>query len=117
MALPVLHTFSRNKSRDAIQSGEGPLPNIRIHGLKGNMNKDQPWSTAYDACQGELCKDLFAFSSTCWYFAESLVEKLGAKAPPIGLIHTAYGATHFCCWSDSLFRCVVLTPTAAARAR
>ena len=87
MALPVLHTFSRNKSRDALQSGHGP--DIRITGLKGNMNKDQVWSTASAACEGELCTDLFQFSSTCWYFGESLAEKLGAKAPPIGLIHTA----------------------------
>ena len=105
MALPVLHTFSRNKSRDALQSGKGP--DIRIHGLKGNMNKDQVWSTAKAACEGkppryrrhlgcillkvpaislptgESCTDLFAFSSTCWYFGESLAEKLGAAAPPI----------------------------------
>ena len=51
MALPVLHTFSRNKSRDALQSGKGP--DIRIHGLKGNMNKDQVWSTAKAACEGK----------------------------------------------------------------
>ena len=49
MALPVLHTFSRNKSRDLLQSGKGP--DIRIHGLKGNMNKDQVWSTAAAACE------------------------------------------------------------------
>lgn len=60
-------------------------------GKTGNMNQDQVWSTAADACVGETCEDLFMFSSTCWYFGESLAEKLGAKAPPIGLIHTAWG--------------------------
>ena len=39
MALPVLHTFSRNKSRDAIQSGKAA--DIRIHGLKGT-HYDRP---------------------------------------------------------------------------
>ena len=67
MALPVLHTFSRNKSRDAIQSGNGA--DIRIHGLKGNMNQDQIWSTAAAACEDDVCTDLFQFSSTCWCFA------------------------------------------------
>ena len=90
MALPVLHTFSRNKSRDLVQSGKGP--DIRIHGLKGNMNKDQVWSTAAAACEGDTCSDLFTFSSTCWYFAESLAEKL-QPARPIGLVHTAWGGS------------------------
>ena len=90
MALPVLHTFSRNKSRDLVQSGKGP--DIRIHGLRGNMNKDQVWSTAAAACEGDTCSDLFSFSSTCWYFAESLAEKL-QPARPIGLVHTAWGGS------------------------
>ena len=78
MALPVLHTFSRNKSRDAIQAGK-PNANIRLHGLKGNMNADQVWTTAADACVGEDCTGgLLEFSSTCWYFGESLVEKMAA---------------------------------------
>ena len=97
MALPVLHTFSRNKSRDALQSGRGP--NIRITGLKGNMNKDQLWTSAADACIGELCTDLFMFSSTCWYFGESLADKLGKEAPPIGLIHTAWGGSMIEQWT------------------
>ena len=28
---------------------------------------------------------LFHFSSTCYYFGESLTDELGAAAPPIGL--------------------------------
>ena len=32
---------------------------------------------------------LFHFSSTCYYFGESLSDELGAQAPAIGLIHTA----------------------------
>lgn len=96
MALPVLHTFSRNKSRDLVQSGKGA--DIRIHGLKGNMNIDQVWSTAGAACQGEACSDLFQFSSTCWYFAESLAEKLKPQRP-IGLVHTAWGGSMIEAWT------------------
>ena len=61
------------------------------------MNQDQIWSTASAACTDALCEDLFKFSSTCWYFGESLAEKLGAGAeeapPPIGLINTAWGGS------------------------
>lgn len=47
MALPLLHTYSRNETRDAIKSGK--YANIRIHGLAGNMNVDQPWATLKQA--------------------------------------------------------------------
>ena len=47
MALPMSHTLSRNISRDAVLAGK--YGNIRIHGIKGNMNPDQPWSTLKDA--------------------------------------------------------------------
>lgn len=47
MALPVVHTYSRNESRDAILAGK--LDNIRIHGLDGNMNPFQPWATLKQA--------------------------------------------------------------------
>ena len=49
----MFYTMSRNKSRDAIQAGNSS--DIRIHGLKGNMNQDQPWTAVRDACRGELC--------------------------------------------------------------
>ena len=47
MALPLMFTFSRNISRDAILAGK--YSNIRIHGMAGNMNPEQPWSTLKDA--------------------------------------------------------------------
>jgi hypothetical protein len=47
MALPLTHTLSRNISRDAVLAGK--YGNIRIHGIKGNMNPDQPWSSLKDA--------------------------------------------------------------------
>merc|ERR550532_1516382 len=72
MALPLQHTFSRNLSRDAIMSGH--YKNIRIHGLHGNMNPDTPWTKVEDAlADGSFMK----FSSTCYYFGESLTDELG----------------------------------------
>ena len=47
MALPVIHSYSRNISRDAILAGK--YANIRIHGLEGNMNPFQPWATLRQA--------------------------------------------------------------------
>ena len=35
----------------------------------------------------------------CRYFGESLAEKLGSSAPPIGLIHTAWGGSMIEEWS------------------
>lgn len=43
MALPIQHTLSRNASLAAIMAGK--YKNIRIHGISGNMNPNQPWST------------------------------------------------------------------------
>ena len=37
---------------------------------------------------GGAVSQFFRFSSTCYYFGESLTEQLGPDAPPIGLIHT-----------------------------
>jgi hypothetical protein len=47
MALPILHTFHRNISMDAILAGK--YSNIRIHGLAGNMNSDLAWTTLQNA--------------------------------------------------------------------
>ena len=78
MALPLQHTLSRNISRDKIKNGV--YSNIRIHGLSGNMNPNQEWSTLLNAL-GDLTKDsdnsnFAAFSSTCYYFGESLTEEM-----------------------------------------
>jgi hypothetical protein len=35
VALPLMHTFSRNISRDAILGGK--YANLRLHGISGNM--------------------------------------------------------------------------------
>ena len=52
MALKMLHTFSRNVSRDKVLAGA--YANIRIHGLHSNqLNPTQPWSTLRDALATE----------------------------------------------------------------
>lgn len=47
MALPILHTFHRNISMDGILQGK--YDNIRIHGIKGNMNPNLDWTTLKNA--------------------------------------------------------------------
>ena len=42
---------------------------------------------------GANTSELFHFSATCYYFGQSLTDELGATAPPIGLIHTAWGGS------------------------
>ena len=105
MALPVLHTFSRNETRSAILAGK--YNNIRLSGLAGNMNPTQSWIRAREAAKNDSAA-LFQFSSTCWYFAQALTERLAAQAeargaahgaPPIGLIHTSYGGSTIEQWS------------------
>jgi sialate O-acetylesterase len=106
MALPLGHTMSRNISADAIRAGK--YKNLRIHGMSGNMNPYQNWSTVSDAVaklttgkKGAGIPVLFTFSSTCYYFGESLIDKLGDNAPPIGLIHTAWGGSRIEAWVDN----------------
>ena len=113
MALPLLHSYSRNISRDAISAGK--YENIRIHGLEGNMNPYQPWATlkqALTAPPSEVGGDasdpyrlqstkagsnmFVQFSATCYYFGQSLSDKIvksGGTPSPIGLIHTAWGGS------------------------
>ena len=46
-------------------------------------------------CDSDTSK-LMGFSSTCYYFGESLSDELakgGAPPPPIGLVHTAWGGS------------------------
>ncbi len=114
MALPVLHTFHRNISMANILDGK--YDNIRIHGISGNMNPNLDWTTLKDAVANVSAAEVeqwygnyspgpersggvsqfFSFSSTCYYFGESLTEKMGSNAPPIGLIHTAFGVSKRC---------------------
>ena len=80
MALPIRYTYARNESIKAIQRGE--LSNLRLFGLKGNMNKDQAWLRVEDAVGGRDNKSmpsygevpLDLFSSTCFYFGEALTR-------------------------------------------
>ena len=83
MALPLIHSYTRNESRDAITAGQ--YSNIRIHQLKGNMNPDTPWSTLKQALANTTGKgdvaatgltggpaiDAFmGFSASCYYYGE-----------------------------------------------
>ena len=74
MALPLLHTFSRNLSVAAINSGK--YDNIRIKGSKGNMNSDQAWTRLKDAVANNT---FFSFSSTCYYFGAGRKSPLATK--------------------------------------
>jgi len=101
-ALPLIHTISRNKTITSILN-ESKYKHIRIHGIAGNMNPDQPWITSEDAAKPcfdapETCP-LFQYSSTCWYYAQSLSEFL--KDRPIGMIHTSFGGSTIEQWLDN----------------
>ena len=113
MALPLLHTYSRNATVAAIQAGK--YSNIRIHGMEGNMNPTQPWSTLQQALEQRVgpgnssdSSALMRFSATCFYFAQELTDKFGSKeAPPIGLVHTAWGGSTIEQWlsNDTIATC------------
>ena len=93
MALPLLHTLSRNISLAAIAAGR--YSNIRLHQLQGNMNPQTPWSTLAQAVDAN---SFLSFSGSCYYFGEALTDALGAVAPPLGLIHTAWGGSTIQQW-------------------
>ena len=95
MALPLEHTISRNISEAAIKAGK--YSNMRIYGISGNMNPTMNWTTPSAAVDA---KTFFQFSSTCWYFGESLVDRLGDDMP-VGLIHTAWGGSTIEQWLDN----------------
>jgi len=113
MALPLMHTMSRNISRDLILGGK--YANIRLHGIAGNMNPKQPWTTLKAALATNADSDnsqFGGFSSTCYYYGESLSDELAkasadGKAPPIGLIHTSYGGSSIEQWltNDTIATC------------
>lgn len=118
MALPVQYTYTRNASIAKIKKGGSALSQIRLTGIQGNMNADQPWITLEDAVGGTAGQTIPSygavpldhFSSTCYYFGESLVEGLqGSKdaATPIGLIHTAWGGSMIEQWltNDLISEC------------
>ena len=105
MALPLMHTFSRNATRDAVNDHDA-YANLRIHGMASNMNPALPWSTVKQALATSKDSDKSAFgsfSATCFYFGTALSDRLaaaaardgsnGGGAPPIGLVHTAFGGS------------------------
>lgn len=102
MALPLVHTMSRNISANAILSGK--YTNIRIFQIAGNMNPDMTWSTLLNALKSDAVQDnslFMKFSSTCYYFGESLSDSMGSDAIPIGLIHVAFGGSTIEQWLDN----------------
>jgi hypothetical protein len=101
MALPMAHTFTRNITAKAVL--EGKYKNIRLKQIASNMNPAFKWMTVHDAVATEMTMGghghesnstyLNTFSATCYYFGESLTEELGDNAPPLGLVHTAFGGS------------------------
>eukprot|EP01060_Flectonema_neradi_P030374 TRINITY_DN4390_c0_g1_i3.p1 TRINITY_DN4390_c0_g1~~TRINITY_DN4390_c0_g1_i3.p1 ORF type:complete len:608 (+),score=103.46 TRINITY_DN4390_c0_g1_i3:60-1883(+) len=102
MALSLHFTMSRNKSRDAILAGK--YSNIRIYSMASNMNPNISWSTLKNATNIPMRHTdnlFFSMSATCYYFAESLTDLMGSNAPPIGLIHTAFGGSEAERWTSN----------------
>eukprot|EP01060_Flectonema_neradi_P024253 TRINITY_DN3290_c0_g1_i1.p1 TRINITY_DN3290_c0_g1~~TRINITY_DN3290_c0_g1_i1.p1 ORF type:complete len:628 (+),score=111.00 TRINITY_DN3290_c0_g1_i1:66-1886(+) len=109
MALPLEHTISRNLSLHSLMKGK--YSNIRIHQIAGNMNPDTAWMTAHNASiynttdprhrKNPPLPELFYFSAACYYYAQSLTDELGEAAPPLGMIHTAYGGSTIQQWTSN----------------
>ena len=103
MWLPLLHTFSRNKSVDALQRGQ--YGNIR--GMFSDSQQGAgiaPWSTARAATENAGANasnpdyTLFKFSAACFYFAQALTDHMladggAAAAVPLGLVSNAVGGS------------------------
>ena len=102
--LPMIHTFSRNRSLAAIKAGK--YGNIR--GMMGDSQHgatSNPWMTALAATADGDCAvvegggnkancSLFNMAAACYYFAESLTDMFEARGetpPTIGLVSTAIG--------------------------
>ena len=96
MALPLQNTLSRNLSLAAIAGGK--YHNIRVQQLRGNMNPDTPWTPIAQAAASPNASVFLAFSGTCYYFGQALTDALGAAAPPIGLVHVAWGGSTIQQW-------------------
>ena len=107
----------------------------------GNMNSDQPWATLKQALTARSCKDssakscktgtdsdsssLMSFSATCFYFGQELTDTItaaatdttAAVAPPIGLVHTAWGGSTIEQWltNETIATCKFAKPTASGQ--
>lgn len=98
MELGLSHTLTRNQSFDAVRAGK--YAHLRIFSMDHNPQRvpvfvsptsavAASWSTAAAALAlGRLPE----FAATCWYFGESLADRLG-EGVPIGLIESAFGGT------------------------
>ena len=129
MELGLHFTFSVNETVAAISSAKyanlrmlhfdhNPQPAAQyvsadsIVGASASTNSS--WITPAAAiaqsdpgCHGPSCQSTFStFSATCWYFGESLTDRMlasnefsnGASAVPIGLIESAFGGTCIESW-------------------
>lgn len=117
MALPFQYTYSRNATLAKLKhQANAAVTDIRLTGVRGNMNVDQPWITLRDAIGGADNATmptygsipLDTFSSTCFYFGEALYEGLSEQhRVPLGLIHTAYGGSMIEQWltNDDIANC------------
>lgn len=97
------------------QSAPQWVPNGSI--VNPSTTTNSSWLTPSDAiasvaagCRGSDCQNAFtAFSATCWYFGESLTDRMindlttsssSAAPTPIGLIESAFGGTCIESWFD-----------------
>ena len=92
MWLPVEYSFSRNETVAAI--GKGKYGSVRgMFSPSGTTPTAGQWKTAQQAvADGNVTHptySLFAMGATCWYFAESLVDR--GLTTPIGIVDTAIG--------------------------
>jgi sialate O-acetylesterase len=144
MELPVYYTFTRNQSLDAVAAGKydnirllhfdhNPLPKpayVTNGSIATNVEKSS-WLTpaaamaaTKDGCHGPNCQsELDAFSATCFYYGESLTDRMVAEAEaagsgsvepvPIGLIESAFGGTCIESWlgEEEQLQCSNITCT------
>ena len=144
MELGLYYTFTRNESLAAIASGK--YNNIRIMhfdhnpletptyvtngSIATNYPNNSSWLTPAAAmqmrksgCRGDNCQsELDGFSAACWYFGESLTDRMMAEFEnsrdvaepvPIGLIESAFGGTCIESWlsQDAQLGCSNITCT------
>ena len=143
MELGLYYTFTRNQSLAAIDAGK--YDNIRLLHFDHNPQKQPAYvtngsvvstnsagnaswlrpaaamKTIKKGCRGPDCQtQLDGFSAACWYFAESLTDRMAAQeadetaaAVPLGLIESAFGGTCIESWLsvDAQLACGNITCT------
>ena len=148
MELGLHYTFSVNETMEAITNDE-KYSNIRLLHFDHNPQPSPVWvtngrivnpstvtnsswltpkdaiATTVSGCRGTHCASAFSdFSATCWYFGESLTERISHSATdvsgtqttqiPLGLIESAFGGTCIESWFDpevQLASCTNITCT------